>query len=590
MGAITYPNIDGAVNQVLTTNGTGTVTWATASGGSVITTDTKTLSDPFDFERTPYSGGALDVSSAQNLANGVNVLTANTSGIANVGFGINVLSSNTKGSSNTAVGFKSLYSNTTGYVNTAVGAYALYNNTTGGFNTAIGSSSLISNTTGYQNTAVGEWSLLSNTTGYENTANGINTLYNNTTGYQNDASGGAALFNNTIGYQNTANGFSSLYNNTIGNLNSAYGAGSLVFNTTGSSNTANGIHSLFSNTTGSSNTANGSSSLFYNTLGYKNTAMGDSSLVTNINGSNNTALGYNADVNSAALTNATAIGYGAKVTGSNHIQLGNGSIDTVFTSGSLSASGASLSGNLIAATNSNGQSGIGTATPDASAKLDVSSTIQGFLPPRMTVAQRDAIASPAKGLMIYCIDCGDGEPEFYNNKSVWVNLIGGASAPGPVGSSYQGGIVAYILVSGDPGYDANTLHGLIAATSDQSTGIRWYNGSYTTTGATGTVIGTGLSNTNTIIASQGPTATSYAAGLARAYKVGGYTDWYLPSKNELAKLYAMKLLGFGGFADDFYWSSTEGGGGNAWLQNFINGGQPNYDEFNTLYVRAIRAF
>ena len=45
--------------------------------------------------------------------------------------------------------------------------------------------------------------------------------------------------------------------------------------------------------------------------------------------------------------------------------------------------------------------GIGTATPDASAKLDIASTTQGLLPPRMTTTQRNAIASPAEGLVIY---------------------------------------------------------------------------------------------------------------------------------------------------------------------------------------------
>jgi len=48
-----------------------------------------------------------------------------------------------------------------------------------------------------------------------------------------------------------------------------------------------------------------------------------------------------------------------------------------------------------------GQVGIGTATPDASAKLQVDSTTQGFLPPRLTTTQRDVISSPAAGLMIY---------------------------------------------------------------------------------------------------------------------------------------------------------------------------------------------
>jgi len=50
------------------------------------------------------------------------------------------------------------------------------------------------------------------------------------------------------------------------------------------------------------------------------------------------------------------------------------------------------------------QVGIGTTTPDGSAKLDVSSTNKGFLPPRMTTLQRDAITSPATGLQIYNTD------------------------------------------------------------------------------------------------------------------------------------------------------------------------------------------
>ena len=142
-------------------------------------------------------------------------------------------------------------------------------------------------------------------------------------------------------------------------------------------------------------------------------------------------------------------------------------------------------------------------------------------------------------------------------------------------------------MSGNTGYDANVQHGLIAATSDQSTGIQWYNGVFTT-GATGTAIGTGLSNTNAIIASQG---TSYVAGLARAYTGGGYTDWYLPSKDELAKLYAMKLLGFGGFADGpRYWSSTEKDKDSAWYQYFDIGGQYANYKTNIGNVRAIRSF
>jgi len=71
-----------------------------------------------------------------------------------------------------------------------------------------------------------------------------------------------------------------------------------------------------------------------------------------------------------------------------------------------------------------GNVGIGTTTPDQSAKLDVESTSQGFLPPRMTFAQRSAIASPVAGLMVWCIDCGvSGEMQVYNGTD-WTNFNG----------------------------------------------------------------------------------------------------------------------------------------------------------------------
>ena len=161
-----------------------------------------------------------------------------------------------------------------------------------------------------------------------------------------------------------------------------------------------------------------------------------------------------------------------------------------------------------------------------------------------------------------------------------------------VGDDYQGGKIAYILVDGDPGYDATTPHGLIAATEDQGSGVRWYNGSYTTTGATGTIIGTGLSNTNTIITSQGPTSTNYAAGLARAYTGGGFTDWYLPSINELGKLYLNRVL-IGGFistSNTNYWSSTEESAFFSFYYDFSNVNS-SYSVKNDIYrVRAIRSF
>ena len=65
------------------------------------------------------------------------------------------------------------------------------------------------------------------------------------------------------------------------------------------------------------------------------------------------------------------------------------------------------------------QVGIGTSNPDNSAALDISSTTQGMLPPRMTTAQRLAIVSPAEGLVLY--DTDNNAHYFYNGSS-WTTL------------------------------------------------------------------------------------------------------------------------------------------------------------------------
>lgn len=77
--------------------------------------------------------------------------------------------------------------------------------------------------------------------------------------------------------------------------------------------------------------------------------------------------------------------------------------------------------NLFIIFNVSAQTGIGTTTPDASAKLDVSSTNKGFLPPRMTNTQRNAISNPAAGLMVYQTDGTSGL--YYHNGSAWVFII-----------------------------------------------------------------------------------------------------------------------------------------------------------------------
>ena len=150
-----------------------------------------------------------------------------------------------------------------------------------------------------------------------------------------------------------------------------------------------------------------------------------------------------------------------------------------------------------------------------------------------------------------------------------------------VGDPYQGGIIAYI--------DGSGLHGLIAAAADQGAYIPWYNGSYTATGATATALGTGMANTTAIIASQGGATTSYAAGLARAYTGGGYSDWYLPSMDELNELYDNQYA-IGGFESAFYWSSSEVDAYTAWDQGFSTGNQYDSGKNDADGVRAVRTF
>ena len=256
------------------------------------------------------------------------------------------------------------------------------------------------------------------------------------------------------------------------------------------------------------------------------------------------------------------------------------------------------------------QVGINIETPDPSAALDITSTTGGLLVPRMTKDERGFIDTPATGLMIYQTD---GTPGFYYfNGTSWEGYYSQAEVDAliaaldaritalepAVGDVYQGGVVFYIFVEADAGYVAGETHGLIAAVADQSSGIQWRNGNTNqTTGATGTAVGTGSANTDAIILVQGPVATSYAAGLARAYAAGGYTDWFLPSKDELNLMYSNigqgSLLGnIGNFDDDYYWSSTEHDYSNAWYMHFD--AELAFMAFNVKYypanVRAVRAF
>ena len=74
---------------------------------------------------------------------------------------------------------------------------------------------------------------------------------------------------------------------------------------------------------------------------------------------------------------------------------------------------------------------------------------------------------------------------------------------------------------------------------------------------------------------------------------GGYSDWFLPSKDELNEMY-LNRAAIGGFdgkiGDYYYWSSSQHNGSRAWIQAFDEDNRGDIPKDFTEHVRAIRAF
>jgi hypothetical protein len=154
-----------------------------------------------------------------------------------------------------------------------------------------------------------------------------------------------------------------------------------------------------------------------------------------------------------------------------------------------------------------------------------------------------------------------------------------------IGQSLAGGTVYYVDCSGQ--------HGLIVANVDQGVDVAW-GCSGTLVGASGSAIYTGLANTNAILA--GCSTAGIAARLCANYTAGGiniagFTNWYLPSINELQLMKASGLVNPPSSLYT-YWSSTEGGATLAAGWYFNGNYQLGSTKGNTtqMVVRAVRAF
>lgn len=151
-----------------------------------------------------------------------------------------------------------------------------------------------------------------------------------------------------------------------------------------------------------------------------------------------------------------------------------------------------------------------------------------------------------------------------------------------IGEHFGGGIIFYIDLTG--------LHGMIADTADLISAV-WYNGTYTITGVTDVIIGSGNANTKEIVSLQGKPG-KYAALECWKSKRNGFTDWYLPSRDELSQIYQQRSIIPNLVLSNYYWSSSEIHDSSVfgWGVYFFSGVQYANPKNYIGNVRAIRSF
>ncbi len=150
-----------------------------------------------------------------------------------------------------------------------------------------------------------------------------------------------------------------------------------------------------------------------------------------------------------------------------------------------------------------------------------------------------------------------------------------------------GGVVFYVTDGGSKGMEAIKR---TSGTVYDDTVYKWGCYQQEITGANGTSIGTGRSNTIAIINSCGE--ADIAAKVAHNCTYGGYTDWFLPARDTLTEIHKAQLPDWAGTL--FYWSSSQyqpDPAYSAWYQHFAATSSPNFTGKNSDGgVYAVREF
>ena len=333
--------------------------------------------------------------------NGLTVGKGNGSVATNTALGTSALNA-VSGNHNTGIGASALAVTSTGTQNTAVGTYALINNSTASNQTALGYDALSAATTSGNNTAVGNRAGKS-TTGASNIFVGDRAGYDVTTGTFNTIIGSVVtagtLYGITTGSYNTIigsgiTGLSSSLSNTIiladgqGNQRLRIASnGNVLINTTTDAGYKTDIN-------GTLRVQNNSGTSLY--VGLSTLVSTTTPALVNLGGSfGSNATGNVGNMKLVLVDVGATNRYGFGVDGNAGVLEFQSTVDFGFYTGNLATR------NEVVRIKQNGSVGIGTASPNASSLLDVSSTTKGFLPPRMTSTQRAAISTPAAGLVVY---------------------------------------------------------------------------------------------------------------------------------------------------------------------------------------------